>query len=161
MSKYDLAFGMCIGAHEGIGQKRKYTSEHYWNHPIEVSQIVESIPHTEEMLIAALGHDQLEDTKMTPKTIEMLFGTVVLELILGLTDISKPEDGNRAVRKEIDRQHTARQSPACKTIKLADLISNSKSYRCISKIVICFYELSRVEPLMFHSNSSEITRNDF
>lgn len=127
MSKYDLAFGMCIGAHEGIGQKRKYTSEHYWNHPIEVSQIVESVPHTEEMLIAALGHDQLEDTKMTPKTIERLFGPVVLELILGLTDVSKPEDGNRAVRKEIDRQHTAKQSPACKTIKLADLISNSKS----------------------------------
>ncbi|MNX63314.1 GTP pyrophosphokinase rsh [compost metagenome] len=127
MSKYDLALGMCIGAHEGSGQKRKYTNEHYWNHPIEVSQIVASVPHTEEMVIAALGHDQLEDTKMTSETIERFFGPVVLELILGLTDVSKPEDGNRAKRKEADRNHTAMQSPECKTIKLADLISNSKS----------------------------------
>ncbi|MNN49323.1 hypothetical protein D3C81_1638410 [compost metagenome] len=51
----------------------------------------------------------------------------MLELILGLTDVSKPEDGNRAKRKEADRNHTAMQSPECKTIKLADLISNSKS----------------------------------
>lgn len=127
MSKYDLALGMCIGSHEGSGQKRKYTNEQYWHHPIEVSQIVASVPHTEEMLIAALGHDQLEDTNMTAETVERFFGPVVLELILGLTDISKPEDGNRAVRKEIDRNHTAMQSPECKTIKLADLISNSKS----------------------------------
>lgn len=127
MSKYYLALGMCIGSHEGIGQKRKYTNEHYWIHPIEVSQIVASVPHTEEMLIAALGHDQLEDTKMTSETVERFFGPVVLELILGLTDISMPQDGNRSVRKAIDRAHTAMQSPACKTIKLADLISNSKS----------------------------------
>lgn len=127
MSKYDLALGMCIGSHEGSGQKRKYTDEHYWHHPIEVSQIVASVPHTEEMLIAALGHDQLEDTNMTAETVERFFGPIVLELILGLTDISKPEDGNRTVRKEIDLNHTAMQSPECKTIKLADLISNSKS----------------------------------
>ena len=39
-----------------------------------------------------------------------------------LTDVSKPSDGNRAVRKEIDRQHLAKASPKAKTIKLADLI---------------------------------------
>lgn len=127
MNKYDLALGMCIGAHEGSGQKRKYTNDHYWVHPIEVSQIVASVPHSEEMLIAALGHDQLEDTKMTSETIERFFGPVVVELILGLTDVSKPSDGNRTQRKEIDRQHTAQASPEAKTIKLADLISNSKS----------------------------------
>ena len=48
-------------------------------------------------------------------------------LVRDLTDVSKPEDGNRAVRKEIDRQHTAQASPQAKTIKLADLISNTVS----------------------------------
>lgn len=119
--------GMCIGAHEATGQKRKYSGEHYWYHPVEVMEIVKTASHNEDMLIASLGHDQLEDTKMTKETIKLFFGENVLDLILGLTDISKPEDGNRARRKAIDRDHTALQSPECKTIKLADLISNSKS----------------------------------
>lgn len=143
MSKYDMAMGVCIGAHEGSGQKRKYTNEHYWRHPIEVSKIVASVHHTEDMLIAALGHDLLEDTKMTPETVEGLFGEGVLELILGLTDISKPSDGNRAERKRIDREHTAEQSPRCKTIKLADLIHNSQSILSYDKEFAKIYILEK------------------
>ena len=41
--------------------------------------------------------------------------------------MSKPEDGNRATRKAIDREHTAQAPAEAQTIKLADLISNSKS----------------------------------
>jgi len=44
-----------------------------------------------------------------------------------LTDVSKPEDGNRAVRKARDREHTAAAPAEAQTIKLADLISNSRS----------------------------------
>jgi hypothetical protein len=44
-----------------------------------------------------------------------------------MTDISQPQDGNRATRKAIDREHTARAPAEAQTIKLADLISNSKS----------------------------------
>jgi hypothetical protein len=44
-----------------------------------------------------------------------------------LTDVSRPEDGNRAARKAIDLAHTAKASPAAKTIKLADLIDNTRS----------------------------------
>lgn len=50
---------------------------------------------------------------------------MVGELVDWLTDVSKPEDGNRQVRKELDRQHMARAIPAAKTIKLADLIDNT------------------------------------
>lgn len=65
--------------------------------------------------------------KLPIELIEKQFGWCVAKLVAGLTDVSRPEDGNRKKRKEIDRQHTAVQSPACKTIKLADLISNTKS----------------------------------
>lgn len=44
-----------------------------------------------------------------------------------LTDVSNPLDGNRAARKAIDRDHTAKASPEAKTIKLADMISNTAS----------------------------------
>ena len=79
------------------------------------------------MRTAALLHDVVEDTQVSLSLIEKEFGKCVATLVEGLTDVSKAEDGNRTKRKEIDRQHTARQSAACKTIKLADLISNSRS----------------------------------
>jgi hypothetical protein len=43
-----------------------------------------------------------------------------------LTDISRPEDGNRAVRKAMDRAHVARGPKEVQVIKLADMISNGK-----------------------------------
>ena len=49
------------------------------------------------------------------------------ELVENLTDISRLEDGNRKKRKELDRVHLSKALPDAKTIKLADLISNSSS----------------------------------
>ena len=127
MNIVDRAFIFAMAAHAAVGQKRKYTGEDYFNHPVEVSDIIYGKSYNTEMVAAALLHDVVEDTHVPIELIEREFGKCVATLVAGLTDISKPEDGNRAVRKEIDRQHTAKQSPACKTIKLADLISNSKS----------------------------------
>ncbi len=114
-------------AHEKVGQRRKYTGEPYIVHPTEVVEIVRSVPHTEAMLHAAWCHDCVEDTGATLAQIEDLLGDEVASLVEMLTDVSRPEDGNRSVRKAIDREHLAKASPAAKTIKLADLISNSRS----------------------------------
>jgi (p)ppGpp synthase/HD superfamily hydrolase len=110
------------------GQTRKYTFEPYINHPIEVMQIVRSLePEYIAMHCAALIHDVQEDCGVSNQEIYKEFGSWIASLVDDLSDVSKPEDGNRAKRKEIDRQHTAQASPEAKTIKLADLISNSKS----------------------------------
>jgi (p)ppGpp synthase/HD superfamily hydrolase len=119
------ALTFAFKAHKG--QIRKYTGQPYVVHPIEVAQIVRSVTTDPEMIAAALLHDVVEDTSTTNKTISALFGTRVAQLVEMLTDVSKPEDGNRQVRKELDRQHIAAASPAAKTIKLADLISNTTS----------------------------------
>lgn len=109
------------------GQKRKYTGEDYIFHPIEVMQIVKSVGGTDEMLAAALLHDVIEDCGVTYDEIELAFGEEVALLVNWLSDRSKPEDGNRAYRKEIDRVWISVADPQAKTIKLADLISNTKS----------------------------------
>ena len=57
----------------------------------------------------------------------MHFGIEIATLVSDLTDLSKPDDGNRKVRKTIDRLHLAKASPMAKTIKLADLIDNAES----------------------------------
>ncbi len=121
------AYAFAKAAHEAVGQLRKYTSDPYIVHPTEVADIVQTVAHTEVMVAAALLHDTVEDTDATMDEIRRLFGHEVADLVEMLTDVSVPPDGNRATRKAIDRAHTARASAAGKTIKLADLISNTQS----------------------------------
>ena len=114
-------------AHASIDQRRKYTGEPYIAHPAAVVELVRSVPHTEAMICAAWLHDTVEDTPITLDEIERVFGFDVATLVEMLTDVSKRSDGNRKARKAIDRAHTAQASPAAKTIKLADLIDNTRS----------------------------------
>lgn len=110
------------------GQKRKYTGEPYVHHPGAVMALVAGVDgHTEDMLAAALLHDVLEDTRATYAELMMWFGHVVAQLVEEVSDISEPWMGNRARRKEIDRDHVAKASAAGKTIKLADLIDNTRT----------------------------------
>jgi hypothetical protein len=46
-------------------------------------------------------------------------------LVVELTDVSKPEDGNRAKRKAIDAERLSQASRDAQIVKLADLIDNS------------------------------------
>jgi (p)ppGpp synthase/HD superfamily hydrolase len=112
-------------AHASVGQVRKYTGEPYIVHPVAVAERVRTVAHDDAMLAAALMHDVVEDTPVTLARIEERFGADIAELVDWLTDISKPEDGNRAVRKRIDLLHTEKASPQAKTIKLADIIDNT------------------------------------
>ena len=110
------------------GQVRKYTGEPYMNHPWQVAVLVDSTRGaTEEMVAAALLHDVLEDTDTTFDEVYDTFGEIVASLVFWLTDKSKPEDGNRKVRKGLDRAHLACAPAQAQTIKLADLIDNTSS----------------------------------
>lgn len=128
MNVVERARIFATAAHAAVGQVRKYTGEPYIVHPAEVASIVATVPnHTDEMLAAAWLHDTVEDTEVTMADIRNEFGFVVAELVGWLTDVSQPEDGNRAARKAIDCEHTGRATAEAQTVKLADLISNTKS----------------------------------
>lgn len=114
-------------AHSAVGQLRKYTNEPYIVHPREVAEIVRTVAHTPEMIAAAYLHDVVEDTGVTIEVIREEFGSEVSDLVGWLTDVSRPDHGNRAQRKAIDRAHTAAAPAAAQTVKLADLISNTQS----------------------------------
>jgi len=116
-------------AHAYHNQVRKYSGEPYFVHCEEVANLlVENIPDLpEEVRAAAYLHDVVEDVpEVTSGVIEILFGGNVRKLVDDVTDVSKPEDGNRAKRKSIDRSHLARSSHWGATIKYADLISNTR-----------------------------------
>lgn len=151
MNRLLTAVAFAERAHRG--QIRKYTAEPYITHPIEVAQLVVSVlpwledrvtkvggllpdvaappvplPYTDEdIVIAALFHDVVEDTMITLAQIHKAFGAAVAQLVHEVTDVSRPEHGNRKIRKAMDRDHLANASPGGKTIKLADVISNTQS----------------------------------
>lgn len=107
-------------------QVRKYTGEPYIEHCREIVEILKGVPHTEDMLAAAWLHDVLEDTECSSQLIYREFGFNVVSMVIALTDCHK-SIGNRAMRKGIDRRRLGRSSVEVQTIKLADLLSNTKS----------------------------------
>ena len=115
--------------HRRMNQRRRYTLEPYIVHPEAVAALVHSVPHTEVQAAAAWLHDVVEDCGVLLSEIQRHFGYEVALLVGDLTDVSHPEDGNRAARRAIDRIHTALACPAAKTVKLADIIDNVRSIR--------------------------------
>ena len=109
------------------GQLRKYTGEPYVLHCLEVARLVAGAGGSTAMIAAALLHDVVEDTPATAEEVEARFGPDIAEAVGWLSDVSRPEDGNRAVRKVIDRDHIAAAPAAVKTVKLADVVSNTRS----------------------------------
>jgi hypothetical protein len=111
-------------AHKRIDQRRKYSNQPYQVHLEAVASILATVSDDEEMIAAAWLHDVVEDTPATLGDLQKEFGDSIAKLVEQLTDISRPSDGNRAKRKEIDRLHIAQASARAKTVKLADLIDN-------------------------------------
>ncbi len=122
-----IATANAIASIAHTGQVRKYTGEPYINHPEAVAAIVRRAGGTTDMIAAAILHDVVEDTAFTFVDVENFCGPYVAQLVRELTDVSTPSDGPRAVRKEMDLQHLAEASPEAQSIKLADLIDNTKS----------------------------------
>lgn len=125
MSIEQLAREFATEAH--AEQLRKYTGAPYITHLENVVSLVKTVQHSETMLAAAWLHDVVEDTPKNIDDIIVNFGLTVAVLVENLTDISRPEHGNRRTRKALDLKHTANALPAAKTIKLADLIDNTRS----------------------------------
>lgn len=120
------AFDFAKEAH--MAQSRKYTNEPYIVHPLAVANATRHTIHaSEEVFCAALLHDTVEDTPVTDADIRKEFGLVIAMLVYDVTDVSKPEDGNRRVRKQLDLRHLAKACPGAQTIKLCDLEDNTKS----------------------------------
>ena len=114
-------------------QVRRYTNEPYINHPVRVAETVrysfsDYSQGVQDVAVAsALLHDVVEGTSVTHAHILKEFGKKVARIVFFLTDISRPEDGNRELRKTLDRWHICCAPSMAKTIKLADMLDNTES----------------------------------
>ncbi len=115
-----------VNAHTRIGHLRKYHKLPYATHLHNVAALVASVTDDPETLAASWLHDVVEDTPATIEDVETAFGRSIASLVESLTDVSRPRDGNRSARKELDRRHLSKADGRAKTIKLADLIDNCR-----------------------------------
>ncbi len=116
------AFSLGQKAHEG--QFRK-SGEPYYIHPILVAYIVASITQEPSMVIAGLLHDVVEDTDVTLKSIEELFGSDVAHLVDGLTKIVEMRD-----EKLIDSSSSTPLTKSALTFRKI-LLSSTKDIRVL------------------------------
>ena len=146
-------------AHTAIGQTRKYTGEPYVVHPAEVVKILECVPHTPEMLAAGWLHDVAEDTLICLKMIENEFGKEVYSLVFWMTDVVVGAK-NRAERKAFSRGRWEQSSAEARTIKLADIISNTKTIaqRDPKFAKVYFEEISLLLPILADGGNATLHR---
>lgn len=104
------------------GRKRKGGGP-YIDHLIEVADLAASVAEVRDAdaIAAAYLHDAVEDGLARRSEIERLFGPTVAGYVDELTD---PEGSGEEERRHRQVEHASHLSPAAKTIKLADKISN-------------------------------------
>ena len=112
-------------------QVRKYTGEPYIYHPIEVAEtLFNAFPGNTPpafVLAGALLHDVVEDCGVTFTELRREFGDETAVCVMHLTDLITKEQGNRETRKFMEAVRISNAPIYAQLVKIADLISNSKS----------------------------------
>lgn len=86
MEMVDKAFVIADKAH---APQKRASGEPYIIHPIAVATIIAQMHLDKESIAAALLHDTVEDTCVTPDDIKREFGDVVEDLVNGVTKLDK------------------------------------------------------------------------
>lgn len=128
--RIDRALQQAARAHEG--QRRKSGAAPYISHPVAVALLVAEVTDDEDVIVAALLHDVLEDVAPEiygAQDIRTDFGTRVLELVRGVSE-DKTAGQPQAPWLERKQGYLARlrHSPdECLLISAADKLHNLHS----------------------------------
>jgi len=111
------------------GHKRDYTGEPYLGHLLAVAELVKLTGARDAVLAAAVLHDVLEDTDTTADELRAEFGAEVANLVVEVTSVYRSGlgYGDRATRKAMERARLAATSADAHTIKVADILDNTKN----------------------------------
>lgn len=106
------------------GQKRKGTDYDYICHPLEVAQILTEMCSSDDLIIAGILHDVVEDAGVNPVDVENWFGSEVRRLVEAHTH---PKEGEWIDRKMAAVESVKSAPLDVKKLVLADKVSNLRS----------------------------------
>ena len=122
-SKITKAIEFCCELHKG--QTRKASVTPYASHPISVGFILHSAGYNEEVVIAGILHDILEDTIGTEEDITDLFGERVTFLVKGVTEDTSIKNWEQKKAKYLEHLKTAGND--VRAVSAADLLDNNRA----------------------------------
>ena len=124
MNTIDQAIAFAAQAHQG--QLRKSTQIPYISHPYAVAMMLCRIGCSEEVIVAGLLHDTLEDTQTSVEQLDRQFGDRVTEIVLGCSEPDK------SLSWEARKEHTiASLADASLEIKLVSCADKLHNLRCM------------------------------
>lgn len=132
IEKIKEAFDFAKRLHSG---QYRVSEEPYIIHPIEVVKILINLKVDRNTLIAGFLHDILEDTDTKPEEIEEKFGSDVLNLVQGVTKLSKLQFKSKEERQaENFRRMFIAMANDVRIIflKLADRLHNMRTLNYMS-----------------------------
>jgi (p)ppGpp synthase/HD superfamily hydrolase len=107
-------------------QKRKGKNIPYISHPMTVGIILALARSNEDVVVAGILHDTIEDSieekKVTSQMIEERFGKEVCDLVVSVTEVDK--DMPWKERKGLALSHVEHFSQGSVLVKSADILSN-------------------------------------
>jgi RelA/SpoT family (p)ppGpp synthetase len=141
------AYTLADEAHAGVCRK---SGEPYILHPLSVATTLAELALDAQGIAAALLHDTVEDTAVTPEEVEREFGPVVLRIVDGVTKFTEAEESPQASgphsgavplsaeermhRKKLERSATMRKlllamrdDPRVVLLKIADRLHNLRT----------------------------------
>lgn len=116
-----------FAAEKHAPQRRKNAAATpYINHPIEVAEHMARVGgiSDEDLLVAALLHDTIEDTNTSFAELESAFGSRVAGIVMECTDDKSLE---KLERKRLQILNAPKKSPDAKCVKIADKTCNLAS----------------------------------
>ena len=129
MTKFEEAVLFAVECHAGM--RRKGTGTPYILHPMEAASIAASITNDEDVLVAALLHDTLEDAGVTELELTEKFGERVTALVKSETENKRrdrPAASTWMLRKEESLAYLANAAQEVKILWLSDKLSNIRSF---------------------------------
>ncbi|EKE03162.1 MAG: hypothetical protein ACD_20C00238G0002 [uncultured bacterium] len=127
IKKIRSAYDFAASWHKG---QYRISEEPYIVHPVEVANILANLQADTDTICAALLHDILEDTDTKPEQIKELFGEDVLNLVNGVTKLSKYSFNSKEERQaENFRKMFLAMAEDVRVIflKLADRLHNMRT----------------------------------
>jgi GTP pyrophosphokinase len=126
----ERAFLVAKKAH--TGQFRK-SGEEYITHPVAVAAILAEFGLNEDVVIAALLHDTVEDTTYSLPQLRKEFGEEIALLVDGVTKLDKLTYGPTAEAETVRKMIVAMSRDIrVLLIKLADRLHNARTWKFVS-----------------------------
>ena len=127
----EKAYFLAKDNHEGQARK---SGEPYITHPVAVAKILTELHSGPATIIAALLHDTVEDTSLTLKDVEKMFGTDIAQLVDGVTKIGKLSFNTKASQADNHQKMLLAMAKDIRVvlIKIADRLHNMRTLDSMS-----------------------------